>query len=86
MAHSFTIKFNGDLNTLLPKVRDKIIGEGGSFKGDTTRGSFSGETPLGAVFLDYETVSDSAIRFTVTDKPFLVPNSTIESTVRGYLS
>jgi len=86
MAHSFKTTVDGDLTSLLQKVKDKIISKGGSFNGDTNGGSFSGETPLGKVFLDYKVLAGNTIQFTVTDKPFLVPNSTIESNVREYLS
>jgi len=86
MAHSFTVNFTGDLPALFQRVKDKIIGEGGTFNGDTRNGKFSGETALGKVFLDYEVISANTIRFTITDKPFLVPNSKIETTVSSYLS
>jgi hypothetical protein len=85
MAHSFTAKFNGELPTLLKKVKDKITSEGGSFDGDTSGGTFSGKTPLGEVSLEYQVQAGNEITFTVADKPFLLPNGTVESTVLGYL-
>ena len=85
MAHSFTAQFNGDLTALLQKVKDKVTSGGGSFTGDTTGGSFSGNTPLGKVVLNYKVSAGNTLQFTVAEKPFLAPNSTIESTVRSYL-
>ena len=86
MAHSFTVNFKGDLSSLLENVKQKIAKEGGNFNGDASSGSLSGNTALGTVFLDYQVQNGNAIQFTVTKKPMLAPNSSIESTVRGYLS
>ena len=86
MAHSFTAKFAGDPNALLQRVKTKIISEGGSFSGDTAGGNFSGNTALGEVSLKYQIQAGNTVQFTVTDKPFLLPNGTVESTVRSYLT
>jgi hypothetical protein len=86
MAHTFTATFHGDPSALLQKVKTKITGDGGRFNGDTTGGSFSGKTAVGEVSLKYQIQASNTIHFTITDKPFLLPNGTVESTVRSYIS
>jgi hypothetical protein len=86
MAHTFTVKFNGELSALLDKVKDTVSGGGGSLSGDASRGKILGNTPVGKVAVDYVVLDDSQIQFTVVDKPFVAPNSMIESTIREYLA
>ncbi len=86
MAHSFTVKVNGDLSALLGKVKDGITAKGGSFKGDTSHGKFVGNTPVGKLTVEYKVLSDGEIKFTITDKPLIAPNGKIESAIREYLA
>jgi hypothetical protein len=86
MSHTFTATFHGDPLALLQKVKAKITSEGGQFNGNTAGGSFSGNTALGEVSLDYQIQASNTIHFTITDKPFFLPNGTVESTVLSYIS
>ena len=83
MAHSFAVTINDDLNRSLEKARATITNAGGTFVGNVNSGTFSGKTVVGVVKGKY-TVSGSKITVTITDKPFVVPNSTIETKVREY--
>jgi hypothetical protein len=88
MAHSFNAKLNikGELSSQLDKVKKSITGQGGSFDGDAKAGKFTVKTPLGNVSLSYTVLPDNQLAFKVTDKPMLVPNSTIESKIREFLA
>ncbi len=86
MAHSFTIEVPDAIASVLSRVESEITGGGGLFQGDEESGSFSGRTPLGTIKGEYRCASGSAITITITDKPFLLPYTVIESTLREYFS
>ncbi len=86
MAHSFTVKVNAELSSLLDKVKDGITAKGGSFAGDASRGKFVGNTPLGKVGVEYVALAGGEVQFTITDKPFIAPNGKIEAAIREYLA
>ena len=79
----FDITVSGELAGVLDQVRSNIVGAGGAFSGDASSGEFSGPTAVGIVKGSY-TVRGGVVTVTITDKPFLVPCSTIESKVRDY--
>jgi effector-binding domain-containing protein len=86
MSHSFTVKINSDLSSVLKKVENTVTSNGGIFHGSTSSGSFSGKTAIGIVKGEYRCTSSNEVEITITDKPFVVPYSTIESTIREYFS
>lgn len=86
MAHSFTIKITDDGTALLDHTAAAITGNGGSFEGDHNAGSFKGNSVLGPVGGKYCRISETEIRFTITDKPFLVPYSVIEAEIIKYFA
>ncbi len=86
MAHSFTIEVSDAMTSALAKVASEITGSGGIFQGDEDGGNFSGKTPLGMIKGEYRCVSGRAITITITDKPFMLPYTVIESTIREYFS
>lgn len=88
MAHSFTVKTNiqGELSSHLEQVKKSIIGQGGDFKGDAKGGRLVAKTPVGNVTVDYIILPGNAIKLTIADKPFVLSNSKIESTLREYLA
>ncbi len=85
MAHSFAVTVTGDLNRSLKRASTTITNAGGTFVGNVNSGTFSGKTVAGVVKGKY-TVSGNKITVTITDKPFVVPNSTIETKVREYFN
>lgn len=86
MPHSFKISIKTDLPDALREVEDAIIENGGVFKGDTSRGVFSGKTILGKIKGEYACLSDDNIEVTIVKKPFAAPNGKIESAIREYFS
>ena len=84
MSHAFTVKLNNEIPLVLKKVESEITGSGGSFKGNSEKGSFDGKSLLGLIRGEYCCVSNNEIRITITHKPFLVPYHVIESEIRKY--
>lgn len=81
--HTFTIPFSAPIEEVVSKTKAFIEQSGGSFNGDLQSGSFSGKTPIGKVACDYSVKTDG-ICLTITQKPMIAPNSTIESTIRKH--
>ena len=79
----FDITVPGDLAQVLDQVKSKIVGAGGTFSGDKSSGRFSGPTGVGIVEGTY-TARDNVVTVTITDKPFLVSCSIIESKISEY--
>ena len=86
MSHSFTVKVTDILAERLKKTADEITGNGGSFEGDIESGSFKGTSFLGLITGEYCRISEDEIKFTITDKPFIVPYSIIESEIKNYFT
>ena len=84
MSHAFTVKLNDEVPSVLEKVEAEITGSGGSFKGNSEKGSFDGKSLLGPIRGEYSCVSGNEIRITITHKPFLVPYHVIESEIKKY--
>jgi hypothetical protein len=84
MAHSFNVKFSEGIATTLKKVESYITGSGGTFSGTEECGTFHGKTPAGMIKGQYSSVSENEIMITITDKPFIVPHSMIETEIRRY--
>ena len=85
MANSFTATFTGTASDTVAKAKGAIEGAGGTFDGDDTAGGFTVSTPLGQVKGTYTIVAPS-FTVVITDKPFLLPESAIESQVRQFLA
>ncbi|HTR45302.1 MAG TPA: hypothetical protein VMH06_06290 [Thermodesulfovibrionales bacterium] len=86
MTHSFTIRLNDEISSVLKRVESGITGNGGRFEGDLECGTFAGKSVLGFIEGRYHSLSDREIRITITDKPFIVPYRTIESELRKYFA
>lgn len=84
MSCQFTITSAEPIEQLIAKARTAISAAGGTFEGNTEKGSYGLSTPLGKVAGTY-TVNTANIEFRISDKPFLIPCSTIEQTLRKYL-
>ncbi|GAB4484300.1 MAG: hypothetical protein OHK006_08260 [Thermodesulfovibrionales bacterium] len=84
MAHSFTVMLTKDLESVLRHAEALITGNGGRFEGDTSKGTFQGRTVAGVIKGAYSAATAKEITITITDKPFIVPYSMIETEIRKY--
>lgn len=82
--HSFSASFTGTPEDTVAKVKGAIEKAGGTFTGDQQKGDFSVSTPAGKVKGSY-TVAGQSLDVEITDKPFILPGSTIEAQVRKFL-
>ena len=78
MAFSFNITKPKNLSQVLVKTSKTIRDGGGTFSGDEKSGNFSGSGVKGTY-----AVGDQ-ISITITDKPFLAPESLVKSTITDY--
>ena len=84
MACEFSIPFSGDPQTVLAKAQTAVQGQGGNFSGDTNGGNFNVSVFGNAIAGNY-TLSGQTLNVSITDKPFMVPCSAIESFLKGQL-
>lgn len=84
MACDFSIPFSGDANVVLAKAKTAVQSQGGNFNGDTNSGAFNVSVFGNKIEGNY-TVSEQMMNITITDKPFMVPCSAIESYLKGQL-
>jgi hypothetical protein len=81
---SFELDFPGTAEDLVTRARDLVTQAGGRFDGDTARGNYRLQIPVGQIEGQYR-ISGNQVAFEVTKKPMLVPCSAIESYLRGKL-
>jgi hypothetical protein len=82
--HSFSVPFPGSSQDIVAKAKTAIEKAGGKFNGTEQSGDFTVPTPAGTVKGTYKIASQS-FSVDITDKPFIVPGSVIESEVRKFL-
>jgi len=85
MACEFSLPFSGNAEDVLAKARRAVEGQGGNFNGDTSRGDFN-VSVFGNKIVGAYTVSEQSLQINITDKPFMVPCSAIESFLKNQLS
>lgn len=82
---NFTVPFSGPAVDILDKAHETIKSQNGTFTGDETTGCFDvsifGNTVKGSY-----TVHGQNLEIEITEKPFLVPCSMIESFLVNKLS
>lgn len=81
----FDVTVAGDLAASVDRVRMLITGDGGTFAGDATAGTFSGPTPVGPIEGKYA-VRGNVVTVTITKRPRVAGCEVIESRVRGYFA
>jgi hypothetical protein len=86
MSHSFTVIVTDTLAERLKNTASEITGSGGSFEGNMETGTFRGNSFLGPITGEYCRISECEIKFTITDKPLIVPYSMIESEIKKYFT
>jgi len=82
---NFSIPFSGDAEIVLAKAKAAIESQQGVFTGDANSGSFSVSVFGNSIKGSY-LVNGQSLNITITDKPFIVPCSTIESLLRSKIS
>ncbi|HEY5368557.1 MAG TPA: hypothetical protein VIJ75_06140 [Hanamia sp.] len=75
---NFTLPFNGSPLKAIEKARAAIEGQNGNFTGDETAGNFD-VSIYGNTIKGYYNVTGQILNLVITEKPFFVPCSTIES-------
>ena len=76
--HSFSFARPQNVAQAVQTVRSSILDKGGTFNGDEQQGNFRASGITG----QYQ-VTD-VVRVTISEKPFIIPNSLIENEVKNY--
>lgn len=78
MACNFNLQFTEPPSAAVGKARAAVESQNGIFNGDETSGNFE-VTVFGNTIKGTYTVTGQVLNLVITDKPFFVPCSTIES-------
>jgi hypothetical protein len=78
MSCNFTIPFTGSAEIILQKARTTVESQGGNFTGDSNAGEFS-VSIFGNTIVGSYTVAGQDLSMVITEKPFMIPCSAIES-------
>jgi hypothetical protein len=81
MSKSFEIKLNRDPKEFLAKARDMAHSHGVQFESNGQTGQFAGHGIEGSFLILEDTLS-----IQISKKPFIMPWSVIEATVRKYFA
>jgi hypothetical protein len=81
----FSLKVKGSVADALTRARRAVEEAGGTLTGDESGGQFSGKSPIGSIAGRYSVV-DGEVKVTITQKPFLVPESSLMAKVREYFA
>lgn len=84
MACDFSIPFSGSGEAILTKAKSAVQSQGGDFNGDGDSGGFN-VSVFGNKIVGTYTVSGQTLNINITDKPFMVPCSAIESFLKAQL-
>jgi len=82
---NFSIPFSGEAETILKKAKAAVEGQDGNFNGDINSGNFEVTVLSNTIKANYN-VSGQSFNLIITDKPFFVPCSTIESFLKSKIS
>ncbi len=78
MSCNFNLKFNEPAAMAVAKARAAVEVQNGTFNGDDASGNFE-VSVFGNIIKGNYTVTGQILNLIITDKPFFVPCSTIES-------
>lgn len=81
----FSIPFSGDAEIILLKAKTTVESQQGIFNGDLNSGNFEVTVFANTIKGSYQ-VSGQNLDMVISDKPFLIPCSTIESFLRSKIS
>lgn len=82
---NFSIPFSGDAETILAKAKAAVETQNGDFTGDINSGNFE-VSVFANLIKGYYSFSGKNLNLTITDKPFLIPCSAIESFLKSRIS
>jgi len=82
---NFSIPFSGNAENILAKAKAAIESQNGDFTGDVHSGNFEVSVFANSI-KGYYNVSGQVLSLTITDKPFLIPCSSIESLLKSKIS
>lgn len=85
MACQFSVPFSGNAEAILAKARSAVQNQDGDFTGDTNSGEFN-VSVFGNKIVGNYSVAGQTMSINITDKPFMVPCSAIESFLKGQLT
>ena len=83
-ACNFSFPIQGNPAAILQKARTAVTSQGGNFDGNEQSGQFS-LTVFGSTITGSYSVAGSQMDIVISDKPFLLPCSTIESFLKSQL-
>lgn len=78
---TFSVPFSGEAQAIFEKTKHAVEGQGGTFEGDATGGTFHVSVMSQTISGSY-TVSGNELNFIITSKPVFLPCSAIQ----GYLA
>jgi hypothetical protein len=82
---NFSIQFSGEAKTILAKAKAAVESQNGNFTGDINSGNFE-VSVFNNLIKGHYNVSGQNLNLTITNKPFLIPCSTIESFLKSKIS
>jgi hypothetical protein len=82
---NFSIPFSGEVETILAKAKAAVKSQNGDFTGDVNAGNFEVSVFANLIKGHYKVVGQN-LQLTITNKPFLIPCSTIESFLKSEIS
>lgn len=83
-ACNFTIPFSGSADEIFTKAKKSVEGQGGSFTGDVSGGSFELSIFGNSIVGSYTVVAQD-LNVVISEKPFIVPCSAIEGFLKKQL-
>jgi hypothetical protein len=84
-ACSFTVNFTKPVNEILEKAKETVQSQEGNFEGNDTEGRFD-VTVFGNTIVGNYIVNGNELTIHISDKPFMVPCSMIESFLTSKLN
>lgn len=82
---NFSIPFSGAAETIIAKARAAVESQNGDFNGDNNSGNFEVSVFANQIKGHYS-ISGQNLNLSITNKPFLIPCSTIESFLKSKIS
>ncbi len=83
-ACNFSFPFSGDASSVVNKARSAVQGQNGNFSGDDNSGQFN-VSVFGSTIAGHYSIVGNQMEITISDKPFMIPCSTIESFLKNQL-
>ncbi|MBS1495893.1 MAG: hypothetical protein JSU03_09795 [Bacteroidetes bacterium] len=85
MSCNFNIPFAGSATIILQKAKTAVESQGGNFTGDESAGNFN-VSIFGNLIVGSYSVAGQQLNLLISEKPFMIPCSTIESFLKKQLS